>query len=202
VHSWTTLISIFVTCLNVIACFCVRHFRSKVTQRRCRSLHTVILPGWAWHFTQIVQSYCFLGRHFIWYNACWLGTQTLYRCVLRRMLLTNTAWVDSQNTPCHRWGGGGRHMDPVKNISLGRSVKADSHIPCRSHDVSKTDSHIPCRSPATTLPFSDSVVSYVKVPYLVHEVLLLSPSRNYILLNCYHNRCVVNYTSTHVLAPK
>jgi hypothetical protein len=58
----------------------------------------------------------------------------------------------------------------------------------------------PCHDPATTLPFSDSAVS-VKVPYLVHEVLLLSPSRKYLLLNCY-NLCAVNYTSTHVLAPK
>jgi hypothetical protein len=30
----------------------------------------------------------------------------------------------------------------------------------------------------------------------VHEILLLSPSKNYLLLNCYHNLCVVNYTST------
>jgi hypothetical protein len=42
----------------------------------------------------------------------------------------------------------------------------------------------------------------VKVPYLVHEVLVLSPSRNYLLLNCYHNLCAVNYTITHALAPK
>ena len=40
------------------------------------------------------------------------------------------------------------------------------------------------------------------VPYLVHELLLLSPSSNYPLLYCYHNLCAVNYTSTHVLAPK
>jgi hypothetical protein len=66
----------------------------------------------------------------------------------------------------------------------------------------KADLHVPCRSPATTLPFSDSAVSYVKLPYLVHEVLLLSPSRNYLLLNCYHNLCAVNYTITHVLVPK
>jgi hypothetical protein len=52
------------------------------------------------------------------------------------------------------------------------------------------------------MPFSDSAVSYVKVSYLVHEVLLLSSSRNYILLNCYHDLCAVNYTSTHVFAPK
>jgi hypothetical protein len=58
------------------------------------------------------------------------------------------------------------------------------------------------RNPATTLPSSDSAVSFVKVPYLVHEVLLLSPSSNYLLLNCYHKLCAVNYTSTHVLAPK
>jgi hypothetical protein len=32
----------------------------------------------------------------------------------------------------------------------------------------------------------------------VHEILL-SPSRNYLLLNCYHNLCAVNYTNTHVL---
>jgi hypothetical protein len=50
----------------------------------------------------------------------------------------------------------------------------------------KADSHIPCRSPATTLPFSDSALSFVKFPYLVHKVLLLSPSRNYLLLSCYH----------------
>jgi hypothetical protein len=66
----------------------------------------------------------------------------------------------------------------------------------------KADSHIPCRSPATTLTFSDSAVSFVKVPYLVHEVLLLSPSSNYLSPNCYHNLCAVNYTSTHVLASK
>jgi hypothetical protein len=41
----------------------------------------------------------------------------------------------------------------------------------------------------------------VKVSYLVHEVLLLSPSSNYLSPNCYHNLCAVNYTSTHVLAP-
>jgi hypothetical protein len=29
----------------------------------------------------------------------------------------------------------------------------------------KADPHIPCRSPATTLPFSGSAVSFVKVPY-------------------------------------
>jgi hypothetical protein len=69
-------------------------------------------------------------------------------------------------------------------------------FPCRSPAVLKADSDIPCRSPATTLPFSDSAVSFVKVPYLVHEVLLLSPSGNYLLLNCYHNLCAVNYTST------
>jgi hypothetical protein len=46
----------------------------------------------------------------------------------------------------------------------------------------KADSHIPCRSPAMTLPFYDSAVSFVKVPYLVYEVLLLSPSRIYLLL--------------------
>jgi hypothetical protein len=57
----------------------------------------------------------------------------------------------------------------------------------------KANSHIPCRSPATTLPFSGSAVSFVKVPYLVHEVLLLSPSRNYRLLNCYHSLCAVNF---------
>jgi hypothetical protein len=61
---------------------------------------------------------------------------------------------------------------------------------------------LPCHDHATTLPFSDSVVSFIKVPYLVHEVLLLSPSRNYLLLNCYHNLCAVNYRITHVLAPK
>jgi hypothetical protein len=32
------------------------------------------------------------------------------------------------------------------------TVKADSHIPCRSPAVLKTDSHIPCRSLAATLP--------------------------------------------------
>jgi hypothetical protein len=58
----------------------------------------------------------------------------------------------------------------------------------------KADSHIPCRSPATILPFSDSAVSFVKVPYFVLEVLLLSPSSNYLLLNCYHNLYAVNYT--------
>ena len=36
---------------------------------------------------------------------------------------------------------------------------------------------------------------------LRHE-LLLSPSSNYPLLNGYHNLCAINYTSTHVLAPK
>jgi hypothetical protein len=93
-----------------------------------------------------------------------------------------------------------------------KTLKADSHIPCRSHAVpmpfpcrfKDRFSHtmpFPCRDPATTLPFSDSAVS-VKVPYLVHAVLLLSPSRKYILLNCYHNLCAINYTSTHVLAPK
>jgi hypothetical protein len=55
-------------------------------------------------------------------------------------------------------------------------------------------------SPATTLPFSDSAVSFVNVPYLVHEVLLLSPSSSYLLINCYHNLCTVNYTSIHVVA--
>jgi hypothetical protein len=51
------------------------------------------------------------------------------------------------------------------------SLKADSHIPCRSHAVPLP---FPCRSPATnlprtchypatTLPFSDSAVSFVKV---------------------------------------
>jgi hypothetical protein len=76
-------------------------------------------------------------------------------------------------------------------------------LPCHSPAVLTADSHIPfsCRSPGTTLPFFDSAVS-VKVPYLVHEVLLLSPSRTYLLLNCYHNLCAVNYTSTHVLALK
>jgi hypothetical protein len=54
---------------------------------------------------------------------------------------------------------------------------------------------------AVPLPFSDSTLSFVKVPYLVHEVLLISPSRNYLLLNC-HSLCAVNYTSTYVLAPK
>jgi hypothetical protein len=67
----------------------------------------------------------------------------------------------------------------------------------------KADSHITCRSPAATiLPFSDRIVSFVKVSYLVHEVLLLSPFSNYVLLNCYHNLRAVNDTSTHVLAPK
>jgi hypothetical protein len=56
----------------------------------------------------------------------------------------------------------------------------------------------PCHDAATTLPFSDSAVSFVKVPYLVHEILL-SPSRNYLLVNCYHNLCALNYTSTHVI---
>jgi hypothetical protein len=82
-----------------------------------------------------------------------------------------------------------------------RRIMADSHIPCRSPAVLKTDSHIPCRSPAATLPFSDSAVSFVKVLYLVHEVLL-SSSSNYLLLNCYHIHCAVNYTSTRVPAPK
>jgi hypothetical protein len=40
------------------------------------------------------------------------------------------------------------------------------------------------------------------VPSLLHELLLLSPSSNYPLLNGYHNLCAVNYTSTHVFAPK
>jgi hypothetical protein len=78
-------------------------------------------------------------------------------------------------------------------------LKADSHIPCRSPAVLKADSHIPCRFPATTLSFSDSAVSFVKVPYLVHEVPLLSLSRNYLLLNSYHNLSALHYTSTHAL---
>jgi hypothetical protein len=49
----------------------------------------------------------------------------------------------------------------------------------------KADSHVHCRSPATTLPFSDSAVCFPEVPYLVYEVLLVSPSRNYLLINCY-----------------
>jgi len=40
------------------------------------------------------------------------------------------------------------------------------------------------------------------VPSRVHELLLLTPSSNYPLLNCYHNLCAVNYTNTHILAPK
>jgi hypothetical protein len=44
------------------------------------------------------------------------------------------------------------------DVSSLSSVKADSHIPCRSHAVLKADSHIRCRSPATILPFSDSAV--------------------------------------------
>ena len=39
------------------------------------------------------------------------------------------------------------------------------------------------------------------VPYLVHELVLLSPSSSYLLLNCY-NISAVKYTSTHVLSPK
>jgi hypothetical protein len=80
----------------------------------------------------------------------------------------------------------------------------------------KGNSHIPCRSPAATLPrpchylattlslpcHSPTVLcSSLKFPYLVHEVILLSPYRNYLLLR-YYNLCAVKYTSTHVLAPK
>src|SRR5215468_9564817 len=48
-------------------------------------------------------------------------------------------------------------------------------FPCRFHAVLKTDSHIPCRSPATTLPFSDSAVSFVKVRMVDHAVILPRP---------------------------
>jgi hypothetical protein len=98
------------------------------------------------------------------------------------------------------------------------ALKANSRVPCRSYAVPMP---FPCRDPATTLPlpcttlpFSDSVVSlnYLSsitqthgisklfcseqnivrlVPYLAHEVLLLSPSSNYHLLNCYHNLCAI-----------
>jgi hypothetical protein len=74
-------------------------------------------------------------------------------------------------------------------------------FPCRSP---ATTLPLPCHYPATTLPLhchSQTVLSFVKVPYLVHEVILLSPFRNYLLLNCYHNLYAVNYTSTHVFAP-
>jgi hypothetical protein len=79
-------------------------------------------------------------------------------------------------------------------------VKADSHIPCRSHAVLKTDSHIPCRSPATTL--HSPTVPFPSWKFLILcEVLLLSPSSNYLLL-IWYTRCAVNYPSNHVLAPK
>jgi hypothetical protein len=80
-------------------------------------------------------------------------------------------------------------------------IKAYSHIPCLFHAVLRANSHIPCCSHAVPLPFSDSAVSFVEVPYFVHEVLLPSPSSNYLLLNCY-NLCAVNYACTHVIAPK
>jgi hypothetical protein len=38
-----------------------------------------------------------------------------------------------------------------------------------------------CHDPATALPFSDSDVSFLEVPDLVHEFLLLSPSIIFVL---------------------
>jgi hypothetical protein len=48
----------------------------------------------------------------------------------------------------------------------------------------------PCRFPTVPLPR----------PGHYPAILLQSPSSNYLLLN-YHNRCAVNYTGTHLIAP-
>jgi hypothetical protein len=52
----------------------------------------------------------------------------------------------------------------------------------------KPDSHITCRSPVTSMPppCHSPAISFQQLSFT----------------NCYHNRCAVNYTSTHVLAPK
>jgi hypothetical protein len=67
-------------------------------------------------------------------------------------------------------------------------LKANSYILYCSHAVLKANLHIPCRSPTATLPLPchSPAISF----------------QQFFLLNCYHNVCAVNYTSTHVLAPK
>jgi hypothetical protein len=57
-----------------------------------------------------------------------------------------------------------------------------------------------------TMPFPCRVKARFthNMPFLCHypAILLLSLSSNYLLLNCYHNRCAAYYTNTHVLAQK
>src|SRR5215475_2164351 len=64
------------------------------------------------------------------------------------------------------------HCIPLPCTDITKTVKADSHIPCRSHDVPLP---LPCRDLATTLPFSDSAVSFVKVRVVDHAVTLPRP---------------------------
>jgi hypothetical protein len=62
-----------------------------------------------------------------------------------------------------KWHPSGRRKHGRPKLIWAEGIKADSHIPCRSHAVPmpfpccspavlKTDLHIPCRSPAITLP--------------------------------------------------
>jgi hypothetical protein len=72
-----------------------------------------------------------------------------------------------------------RHVCPFSRptVRLPGTLEANSHMPCRAHAVT-----LPCRAAlintchAAPLPFSDSAVSFVKVPVVAGNIRTASPT--------------------------